>query len=71
MKINTVIFDMDGVLVDARDWHYESLNSALEIFGAAIPYSEHLERFDGLPTKAKLSMLVEEGRIPKKLTHTI
>ena len=36
MRINTVIFDMDGVLIDARDWHYEALNEALDIFGAKI-----------------------------------
>jgi phosphoglycolate phosphatase-like HAD superfamily hydrolase len=33
MKIKAIIFDMDGVLIDAKDWHYESLNKALEIFG--------------------------------------
>jgi HAD superfamily hydrolase (TIGR01509 family) len=71
MRINTVIFDMDGVLIDARDWHYEALNEALDIFGAKIPYSEHLGRFDGLPTKTKLSTLAEEGRVPKNLMHTI
>ena len=24
-----VLFDLDGVLVDACDWHYEALNKAL------------------------------------------
>jgi len=71
MKICAVIFDMDGVLIDARDWHYEALNEALGIFGAEIPYSEHLEKFDGLPTKTKLLTLAGEGRIPKNLMHTI
>ena len=28
-KIKAVIFDMDGVLIDARDWHYQALNEAL------------------------------------------
>ena len=27
--IKNIIFDLDGVLVDACDWHYESLNRAL------------------------------------------
>jgi len=29
-KIKAIIFDMDGVLVDAKDWHYEALNKALK-----------------------------------------
>ncbi|NBU73355.1 MAG: hypothetical protein EBS53_18260, partial [Bacteroidetes bacterium] len=32
-KIQAVIFDMDGVLIDAKDWHYEALNKALGLFG--------------------------------------
>jgi beta-phosphoglucomutase len=71
MNIQAVIFDMDGVLIDARDWHYHALNEALGIFGVEISYPEHLERFDGLPTKGKLQALAEEGRIPGKLMATI
>ncbi len=65
MEFKAVIFDMDGVLIDARDWHYKALNRGLEIFGAEISYEEHLERFNGLPTRMKLLTLVEEGRIPE------
>ena len=65
-----VIFDMDGVLVDARDWHYRALNDALEIFDARIDSEEHEERFNGLPTRVKLQMLTAEGRIPAHL-HTL
>ena len=28
MKIKAILFDMDGVLIDARDWHYQALNEA-------------------------------------------
>jgi beta-phosphoglucomutase-like phosphatase (HAD superfamily) len=63
-KVEAVIFDMDGVLIDARDWHYRALNEALAIFDASIPFEEHLERFNGLPTSVKLEMLSEEGRLP-------
>ena len=31
-QIKAVIFDMDGVLIEAKEWHYEALNKALEIF---------------------------------------
>jgi beta-phosphoglucomutase-like phosphatase (HAD superfamily) len=65
VNFKAVIFDMDGVLIDARDWHYRALNRGLQIFGAEISYEEHLKRFNGLPTRVKLSMLVEEGRIPE------
>jgi len=67
MKIKAVIFDMDGVLIDARDWHYESLNKALGLFGSEISRYDHLVTFDGLPTKKKLEMLSIENGFPKKL----
>ena len=70
-KIKAVIFDMDGVLIDAKDWHYDALNKALEIFGARIELTEHLSTFDGLPTKRKLELLSESGRIPFKLHDLI
>lgn len=62
-----VVFDMDGVLIDARDWHYQALNDALAIFDAEIGREEHLGRFNGLPTKVKLRMLTDEGRLPAHL----
>ena len=33
IKIKAVIFDMDGVLIDARDWHFDALNNALSLLG--------------------------------------
>lgn len=71
MKIRAVIFDMDGVLIDARDWHYHSLNNALSVFGIEISKYDHLTTFDGLPTKKKLEMLSIDGRLPKKLHQFI
>lgn len=62
-----VIFDMDGVLIDAREWHYQALNDALAIFDAEISREEHLGRFNGLPTKVKLQQLTEAGRLPLHL----
>jgi len=65
--VEAVVFDMDGVLIDARDWHYRALNDALEIFDAEISLEEHFDRFNGLPTSVKLSFLSEEGRLPSHL----
>jgi HAD superfamily hydrolase (TIGR01509 family) len=65
--IKAVLFDMDGVLIDARDWHYEALNRALEKFGLAISRDEHLALYDGLPTRTKLDMLSRSRGLPVKL----
>jgi beta-phosphoglucomutase len=62
--IKAVIFDMDGVLIDAKDWHYEALNRALNHFGFNISRYDHLVTFDGLPTRKKLEMLSREHGLP-------
>lgn len=66
-KIKAVIFDMDGVLIEAKDWHYESLNKALGLFGMEISRYDHLVTYDGLPTKKKLEMLSTERGLPVEL----
>jgi beta-phosphoglucomutase-like phosphatase (HAD superfamily) len=65
--IKAVLFDMDGVLIDAKEWHYEALNKALELFGHKIRRAEHLETYDGLPTRTKLKMLSRERGLPEAL----
>jgi HAD superfamily hydrolase (TIGR01509 family) len=66
-KIKAVLFDMDGVLIDAKDWHYEALNKALRLFGMKISRYDHLNTFDGLPTKVKLEMLSKRYYFPETL----
>jgi len=66
-QIRAVIFDMDGVLIDAKDWHYEALNRALNLFGFNISRYDHLVTFDGLPTRKKLEMLSREHGLPPRL----
>lgn len=62
--IKCILFDLDGVLVEARDWHYHALNKALiRISGTEISLDEHLSDFNGLPTHKKLEMLESLGRI--------
>lgn len=58
--IKAIIFDMDGVLIDACEWHYEALNLALESYGMAISRVEHVTKYNGLPTQTKLDMLTRE-----------
>ena len=67
--IKAVIFDMDGVLIEAKDWHYDALNRALNLFGYNISRHDHLTSFDGLPTAIKLKMLGLEHGLPESL-HT-
>jgi beta-phosphoglucomutase len=67
MKIDAVVFDMDGVLIDAREWHYEALNRALGHFGYTISRFDHLVTYDGLPTRQKLEMLSRERGLPRDL----
>lgn len=67
MKIKAVIFDMDGVLIEAKDWHYEALNQALQLFGYEISRYDHLTTYDGLPTSKKLEILSLESDLPREL----
>lgn len=62
--IKAIIFDMDGVLIDAREWHYVALNKALSLFGYSISYDQHILTFDGLPTRTKLEILSERELLP-------
>ena len=69
--IKAVIFDMDGVLIEAKEWHYDALNEALAFFGFTITREEHLTSYDGLPTKKKLSMLSSGKGFPVALHNFI
>jgi len=67
--IRAVVFDMDGVLIEARDWHYEALNRALGHFGWTISRADHIATFNGLPTRDKLDILTRTQGVPREL-HT-
>ncbi len=71
MEIKAVVFDMDGVLIEAKDWHYEALNRALSLFGMEISRYDHLVTYDGLPTMKKLEMLSLERGLPSGLHRFI
>ena len=66
--IKVIIFDLDGVLVEARPIHYEALNRALSSIGEefVISKEEHLASYDGLPTRKKLIKLTEEKGLPEE-----
>ena len=57
-----VVFDLDGVLVDACEWHRIALNQALrEVCNYEISLDEHYSTFNGIPTKVKLEKLTDMG----------
>jgi HAD superfamily hydrolase (TIGR01509 family) len=57
--IKLIIFDLDGVLIDAKKIHYEALNLALAKVNQnlIIDWSDHLSIYDGLKTSQKLELL--------------
>jgi HAD superfamily hydrolase (TIGR01509 family) len=60
--IKLVIFDLDGVLVEAKEIHYKTLNDAIEYVCGddyTISMEEHLSKYDGKKTMEKLKMLTE------------
>lgn len=69
--IKAIAFDMDGVLIEAKDWHFLALNRALALFGCQISRYDHLTTFDGLPTRRKLQILSADNKIPADLHEFI
>jgi len=66
--IKLIIFDLDGVLVDAKNIHYEALNESLpEKY--RINWDEHISKYDGLKTNQKLDMLTKYKGLEKE-KHT-
>jgi len=66
--IKTIIFDLDGVLVEAKKLHYDCLNDALreEDPKFIIEWNEHLSLYDGLKTNQKLDLLHNNKGLPKE-----
>jgi len=60
--VKLIIFDLDGVLVEAKNIHFDALNKALGKY--AISWNEHLSTYDGLKTYQKLDMLSKEKGLP-------
>jgi HAD superfamily hydrolase (TIGR01509 family) len=61
-----IIFDLDGVLIESRELHYQSLNDALCSIDPkyVITRDEHLSIYDGLNTTRKLKLLSETKNLP-------
>ena len=66
--IKLIIFDLDGVLVDAKEIHYQALNKALSNINDKyiINQEEHISTYDGNTSVTKLNLLTKyQLRDPK------
>jgi HAD superfamily hydrolase (TIGR01509 family) len=68
-----IIFDLDGVLVEAKQIHYTTLNKALAEVDDfyVITEAEHLSTYDGLKTSQKLELLSKNKGLLKKYYEQI
>jgi HAD superfamily hydrolase (TIGR01509 family) len=73
--IRAVLFDLDGVLIEAKEIHYKALNDAIEkVTGTTefvIGWDEHLSIYDGLKTSQKLKMLETRKGLPAQYQQDI
>ena len=72
-SIKLIIFDLDGVLIDAKNIHFDALNEALSEVnpGFKIDWSEHLNKYDGLKTYQKLDLLTKEKGLPAEIHQQV
>lgn len=72
-KIKAIIFDLDGVLVDSKELHYDALNLALKSVNEKyyISKQEQADVFEGMTTRSKLDILTYTRGLPKELHEYI
>jgi beta-phosphoglucomutase-like phosphatase (HAD superfamily)/dTDP-glucose pyrophosphorylase len=70
---NAFIFDLDGVLIDSKEIHFNALNLALSKIDKRYKISkeEQVSTYEGLSTKAKLDILSYSKGLPKELHNII
>jgi HAD superfamily hydrolase (TIGR01509 family) len=70
---NALIFDLDGVLIDSKEIHFDALNLALSEINSsyAISKEEQASTYEGLSTKAKLDILSYSKGLPKEFHNVI
>lgn len=69
MNIKAILFDLDGVIIDAKKIHFNALNDAIKLFDSncVISYEDHLHRYDGLKTDQKLKILTKNKNLSEFL----
>jgi HAD superfamily hydrolase (TIGR01509 family) len=67
--IKVLLFDLDGVLFDGREFHREQfMNTVNEFLPGAITNKYHDTYLDGLSTRQKIQHLVKEGFLSEELS---
>ena len=70
-RIELVVFDLDGVLVESQPLHFHAMNQALAAAAGSQEYviseEEHRTLYDGLSTKQKLNLLTSIKGLPEDL----
>jgi beta-phosphoglucomutase-like phosphatase (HAD superfamily) len=71
--IKLIVFDLDGVLIDSKEIHFNALNLALNEFGSdyIISRKEQDTVFEGLTTNVKLDILTKTKGLPSDLHKDI
>ena len=64
-----IIFDLDGVLVDSKELHYDALNLALRSINEkyVISRRDQADIFEGMTTRSKLDILSHTKGLPREL----
>lgn len=73
MKNKSFIFDIDGVLVNTKKMHYETLNYSLSLIDKKYVINEEDQKniFEGLTTNQKLKILTSTKGLPEHLHNHI
>ena len=68
-----IIFDLDGVLVDSKEIHFNALNLALSDYDKryVITQEEQEKFYEGLTTRSKLEILNKTKGLPKEAYEII
>ena len=71
--IKLIIFDLDGVLIEAKKIHFDALNMSLASINNnfVISWDEHLKIYDGLKTLEKLKLLTKSKNLDPKFYDEI
>lgn len=65
-NIKAILYDLDGVLINTKTWHFDALNSSLLQYGLNISEKDHDALYEGLPTLEKLKILSKQQGLDKK-----
>ena len=73
MRIQALFFDLDGVLVNTRELHFESFRDAVQEVcpSYSLSWADHVCELDGLSTRAKLQKLREKGLLNQEESETV